>query len=132
MEKLIYGIHHIALKCRDYDQFEKTVKFYRDTLGIELVRSWGKGDSAGIMLDTGCGIIEIFASGAESSGTGAINHMAFCTKDTDGCIRAVNEAGYKITIEPSDIIIESKPPYPARIGFCTGPVGETIEFFCVK
>jgi glyoxylase I family protein len=35
-------------------------------------------------------------------------------------------------MEPKDIVIASEPPYPARIGFCIGPVGEEVEFFCVK
>ena len=37
-----------------------------------------------------------------------------------------------VTVEPKDICIPSNPPYPARIGFCIGPVGEEIEFFQEK
>jgi glyoxylase I family protein len=35
-------------------------------------------------------------------------------------------------MEPTDICIPSAAPYPARIGFCIGPVGEEIEFFQEK
>jgi len=35
-------------------------------------------------------------------------------------------------MEPTDVVIKSEIPYPARIAFCIGPVGETVEFFHVK
>ena len=53
---------------------------------------------------------------------------SFCSM-LDSVLRA---AGYKITMEPTDIVIGSTPPYPARIAFCIGPVGEELEFFCEK
>lgn len=40
---VITGIHHIALKCKGNEHFEKTVSFYRDILGLPAVRQWGKG-----------------------------------------------------------------------------------------
>ena len=50
---MIRGIHHVALKCRGEAEFEKTVAFYRDLLGMPVVRSWGAGTGRGIMLDCG-------------------------------------------------------------------------------
>ncbi len=128
----ITGIHHIALKCRGVAEFEKTVAFYRDVLGLPAARTWGEGEEAGIMLETGGGLLEIFANGTEETGVGAVRHFAFAVADTDACVAAVRAAGYPITMEPSDIAIPSSPPYPARIAFCRGPVGEEIEFFQVK
>lgn len=52
---MIHGIHHVALKCRGEAEFEKTVAFYRDLLGMPVVRSWGAGTGRGIMLDCGGG-----------------------------------------------------------------------------
>lgn len=128
----ITGIHHLALKCQGVDEFEKTVHFYRDILGLPTARSWGEGESAGIMLDTGAGLLEIFANAPDKLGMGAIRHMALETEDVDTCIEAVRAAGYTVKVEPSDIVIGSNPPYPARIAFCIGPVGEELEFFHVK
>lgn len=128
MGSLICGIHHVALKCDGTAEFEKTLDFYQNTLGLELVRSWGEGEGAGAMLSTGDGLLEIFASG-EKLPQGAIRHFALRTHRVDDCIQAVQNAGYPITIEPKDIVIASNPPFPARIAFCTGPVGEEIEFF---
>ena len=128
MGSLICGIHHVALKCDGTAEFEKTLHFYQDVLGLEPVRSWGEGENAGAMLSTGDGLLEIFASGKKLP-QGAIRHFALCTERVDDCVAAVRAAGYPITVEPKDIVIASNPPFPARIAFCTGPVGEEIEFF---
>ena len=131
MESLICGIHHVALKCDGTAEFEKTLHFYQNVLGLEPVRSWGEGENAGAMLSTGDGLLEIFASGKKLP-QGAIRHFALRTERVDDCIAAVRAAGYPITVEPKDIVIASNPPFPARIAFCTGPVGEEIEFFQEK
>ena len=128
----ITGIHHIALKACGLEDFDKMVTFYRDILGLPVVRSWGEGEGIGMMLDTGAGLLEIFANGENYPGQGALRHLAFDVEDTDACIEAVRAAGYEITMEPTDIVIASEIPYPARIGFCIGPVGEDVEFFQVK
>lgn len=128
MGSLICGIHHVALKCDGTAEFEKTLHFYQDVLGLEPVRSWGEGENAGAMLSTGDGLLEIFASGRKLP-QGAIRHFALRTERVDDCVAAVRAAGYPITVETKDIVIASNPPFPARIAFCTGPVGEEIEFF---
>ncbi len=127
---MITGIHHIALKCRGIEEFNRTVAFYRDLLGLPVAREWGNGTA--VMLDTGAGLLEIFANAEDEPSVGAVRHFALATDDVDACIAAVRAAGYKITVEPNDICIPSEPPYPARIAFCVGPIGEEIEFFCVK
>ncbi|MCQ2501353.1 MAG: VOC family protein [Lachnospiraceae bacterium] len=129
---LIKGTHHVALKCKSAEEFEKTILFYTKVLGLEIIRSWGEGDDAGIMLNTGNSILEIFAAGKVSDSTGSVHHFALATDDVDACVAAVREAGYPITTEPEDIVIPSTPGMPARIAFCIGPVGEEIEFFTEK
>ena len=128
----ISGVHHIALKACGLEAFQKTVAFYHEVLGMPIVRTWGEGNHSGAMVDTGAGILELFAEGENCPGQGAIRHFAFNVEDTDACVEAVRAAGYGITMEPTDIVIESDPPYPARIAFCIGPVGEEIEFFHEK
>ena len=128
MGSLIRGIHHVALKCGDTEAFEQTISFYRDILGLEVLRSWGQGTEAGAMLSTGHGLLEIFASG-EKLPQGVIRHFALATDRVDDCVAAVRTAGYPITVEPKDVVIQSQPPFPIRIAFCEGPMGEEIEFF---
>ena len=129
---MITGIHHVALKCVGMEHYNKTVAFYRDILGVPVAREWGEDEHLGIMLDTGSGMLEIFSDGNDIPGQGALRHIAFATDDTDACISAVRDAGYTVIEEPHDIVIPSAVPYPARIAFCIGPVGETVEFFCEK
>jgi glyoxylase I family protein len=129
---LIKGIHHIALKCCGAAEFEKTTAFYREVLGLPVARTWGEGTAAGMMLDTGSGIIEIFADGEGRLPQGAVRHFALLTDDVDACVEAVRKAGYPITDEPHDCTVPSNPPYELRIAFCIGPVGEEIEFFKIK
>ena len=128
----ICGIHHIALKCHGTSEFEKAVKFYSEILGMPVARAWGEGLGSGIMIDTGAGLLEIFADAEDYPEASIVRHYAFDVEDTDACVEAVRAAGYKVTMEPTDIVIPSDPPYPSRIAFCIGPVGEEIEFFHVK
>ena len=128
----VKGVHHIAIKCCGVEEFEKAVSFYKDIIGLKVARSWGEGENQGIMLDTGAGLFEIFANAEEKLPMGAFRHVALDVEDTDSLVEAVRKAGYQITMEPTDIVIGSNPPYPARIAFCIGPVGEEIEFFNVK
>ena len=63
MGKLIKGIHHVALKCMGQEEFDRTISFYKNVLGLEVLRTWGEGKGAGVMFSTGSGVIEIFANG---------------------------------------------------------------------
>lgn len=123
---LIHGIHHIALKCVGTEEYEKTVRFYHEILGMPVKRTW----ATGTMLDTGSGLMEIFNDGENHLPQGTIRHFALATSDVDGCVEAVRKEGFPITMEPKNIVIPAETPFPARIAFCTGVVGEEIEFFC--
>lgn len=129
---MVKGIHHIALKACGLQNFYELVRFYTEILDLKVVRSWGEGEGIGMMLDTGSGLLEIFANATDRPGEGALRHLAFEVESVDACINAVRAAGYEVTMEPRDIVIASNPPYPAKIAFCTGPVGESVEFFEVK
>ncbi|MBQ8742119.1 MAG: VOC family protein [Clostridia bacterium] len=132
MAPKITGIHHIALKARGTENYRQMFEFYHEILGLPIVRTWGEGEGSGAMLDTGAGMLEIFANAPDRLGEGALRHIAFAVEDVDACIEAVRKAGYTVTMEPRDIVIASEPPFPARIAFCTGPVGEDVEFFTEK
>lgn len=126
--KLIKGIHHVKFNCRTEEIFKKTCEFYGTLLELPVIREW----DAGIMFDTGAGLLEIFHVPGEVLNKGILEHIAFATDDVDGCVESVRACGYEITIDPKDIVIPSAKPFPARIAFCIGPVGEEVEFFCEK
>ena len=128
----VKGIHHIAIKAKGLEEFDRTIDFYSNLLGMPVVREWGEGIKKGVMVDTGAGLLEIFANGDDIPPTSLLRHIAFEVENTDACVERVRNAGYKITMEPNDIVIGSVPPLPARIAFCIGPVGEEVEFFELK
>ena len=128
--KNIIGIHHVCLKAKGKEAFDTTVAFYRDILGLTVAKEWGRTpDDRAVMLDTGAGYIEIFSNAPDVLGGGTIRHIALDVTDTDAVISVVRAAGYKITMEPTDIVIPSSEPCPARIAFFIGPLGEEIEIF---
>lgn len=130
MKRLTKGVHHIAIKCRGREQFEKTMHFYHTLLGMEIVREWSTPEGLPCaMVNIGGSMMEIFSNAPDVLPQGTLRHLALATDCVDECVVAVREAGYQITMEPTDICIQSNPPYPARIAFCIGPVGEEIEFF---
>ena len=125
---MITGIHHVSLKCGTAEEFKKAKDFYLDVLGFSVVREWPEG----IMIDSGSGLLEIFSNGPGVKSKGAVRHIAFAADDVDGVIEKVKAAGYEVFIEPNDIVIRSDPPFPARMAFCYGPLGEELEFFQEK
>lgn len=124
----IHGIHHIALKYEGEAAFEKALAFYHGLLGFPLLRRWGEGSASVAMLDTGSGLLELFANSPGLS-HGIINHIAFQVESVEKAIEAVGQAGYEILVEPKDQLFPSSPPYPVRLAFCIGPGGEKVEFF---
>ena len=84
------------------------------------------------MIDTGNGFIEIFCNGEGERAKGAIRHVALLTDHVDELSDQIKMAGYEVFVEPTDVVIGSAPPYPIRMAFCTGPLGEEIELFCER
>ena len=125
---MIKGIHHISMKCGNEEELARVKEFYLDILGLSVWREW----SEGIMIDTGNGLIEIFCNGEEERKRGAIRHVALPTDQVDELCTQIKQAGYDVFVEPKDTVINSSPPYPIRIAFCIGPLGEEIELFCER
>ena len=132
MRPKIVGIHHIALKAKGEAAYARLIEFYNGILGMPIVREWDCNGGKAAMVDTGAGLLELFSTAPDELGMGALRPLAFAVEDTDACIEAVRAAGYTVTMEPTDIVIGSNPPYPARIAFCIGAVGEEVEFFAEK
>ena len=125
---MIKGIHHISMKCGTPEELSRVKEFYISLLGLKICREWPQG----IMIDTGNGLIEVFTNAEGEHRVGAIRHVALLTDDVDGIVTKVRVAGYEVIVEPDDRLIESDPPYPIRMAFCIGPLGEQVEFFCEK
>ena len=122
---MIKGIHHISMKCGTAEELAKVREFYIELLGMKIIREWAEG----MMIDTGNGLLEIFTNAVGTHTLGAIRHLALLTDDVDEIAAKIKAAGYDLFIEPNDKIIPSDPPYPIRMAFCYGPLGEQVEFY---
>lgn len=125
-DSLLQGIHHIAIRAAD---FEKSLAFYTEGLGMTIAMTWGEGDGRAAMLDCGGGCVELFAGGAGEKPEGVWLHLAFNCTDPDAAFARALAAGAREQKPPFDITITATPPQPVRLAFVIGPDGEILEFF---
>jgi glyoxylase I family protein len=125
---LVTGIHHVSIRTTD---FERSIAFYTEGLGMQVVLRWGEGDGRAAMLDAGNeNYVELFAGGAaDPAPDKRMLHLALRTDDVDAALAAAVQAGAVTTIEPEDVVIPGQPAEATvRIAFCTGLDNEVIEF----
>jgi len=122
------GTHHIAVASADFD---RSVKFYTEGLGMAPVAFWGEGSGRAALLDIGDGThVEIFANGtAQTQENAKLVHFAIKTTDPDKAFEAALAAGAREQTAPFSTAIPCEPPMPVRIAFVRGPDGEVLEFF---
>lgn len=70
--------------------------------------------------------------GTKSVGEGCIRHFAFETDHVDKIVEKVRNAGYKVSVEPKDVDMQTDPVSPIRVAFVERPLHESIELFCEK
>lgn len=125
----ISGFHHLAVKAHDFDA---SLKFYIEGIGLTQAISWGEGESRAAMLSAGNGnFIELFAGGQkEQPAESVLLHFALRTNDCAAAFKRAVAAGAQVHMAPQDVTIASQPaPVSVCIAFVKGPDGELIEFF---
>ena len=120
----VKGLNHVSLKVPGV-KFEETIAFYRDVLGLRLVRLQ---DNAAF-LSCGNTVVEILDGGEDSVRGGALEHIAFDVEDVDGMTEQCKAAGRPVTMQPKVHVFPGKDPYRVYIAFIQGPAGEEVEFF---
>lgn len=100
---LIKGIHHAALRCSGEEEMNRTASFYCDILGMQMVREWGIGCYSACMIDTGNGLLELFANAEPGRRPGQVDHIALATDDVDNCVAVCREQGLVVVQEPGDV-----------------------------
>ena len=122
------GSHHLAVAAADFD---KSMAFYTEGLGMRPVAAWGEGDKRAALLDIGDGShVELFANGtAQAQCCEKFIHFAIRTTDPDAAFANAIAAGAKEKMPPTTLDIPADPPLPVRIAFVYGPDGEVLEFF---
>ncbi len=127
------GTHHIAIQTQDFD---KSVTFYTDVMGMEKVVQFGSTERRAALLDIGDGShMDLFEATADSpkSADEVINntviHFAFTTTDIESAVKRVRDAGMEITTEIKTLDIGH---LNITIAFFKGPSGEIVDFFQVN
>lgn len=70
--------------------------------------------------------------GTKSVGEGCIRHFAFATDHVDEIVERVRNTGYKVSVEPKDVVMKTDPVSPIRVDFIESLLHESIELFCEK
>jgi glyoxylase I family protein len=124
----VNGFHHVAIRVKDFDE---TVRFYKEGLGLKERLAWGEGDGRAILLDAGNdNCVEIFAGGKSAPVEGNIMHFALRTGDCDAALKRAQAAGATVTREPRTVELAARTgPASIRVAFVRSPGGESVEFF---
>ena len=123
------GFHHIAVKAKNY---EESMKFYTEGLGMKFMTQWGEGDERIAMLDMGNGdIVELFAGGNDKESIDPkYIHFAMKVDDVDAAYEAALKAGAVSKTAPLVAPLDSAPvKLTLNCAFVYGPAGEELEFF---
>ena len=121
------GMGHIALNTGN---FNESLKFYKDILGLEEERTtdWGEFKMTSLLMPDG-GSLEIFDYGmrferAPSQSSVGYRHVAFLVEDVDEWYRKLVENGIETRGEPMEL------PVLGIKGFiCIDPDGMDIEIY---
>lgn len=123
------GFHHVAVMAKD---FEESMKFYTEGLGMKFMTQWGEGDERIAMLDMGNGdIVELFAGGNDRETVDPkYIHFAMLVDDVDAAYETAIKAGAKSKTAPLVAPLDSAPiKLTLNCAFVYGPAGEELEFF---
>lgn len=114
------GQFRFLFTAADYDE---VVGFYRDTMGLDVVRSWDDDGRGTILAASGTGQIEIF-DGPSPADLGEVQ-LAWEVDDIDGTHQRLTESGVGCDVAPTD------RPWGHRNASYRAPQGLTITLFTV-
>ncbi|KGE12423.1 VOC family protein [Sphingobacterium deserti] len=128
MSLKLKGVHHIAIICKDYT---RSLFFYRDILGLELLSETYRADRESYKADLGLDgkyVIELFSfpappdrpSHPEAAG---LRHLAFAVDDVAHTMKSLEEFGIVCEAIRIDSLTEKK------FTFTADPDNLPIEFY---
>ena len=80
--------------------FERSLRFYSDTLRLHVYREWGSGSTRGVVFFLGGGFLEL--SGSSHAGTSESVGLWLQVRDVDAVGHELEEAGVDIIELPTD------------------------------
>ena len=87
----------ILLRPRDFD---RSLRFYRDVLGLHVYREWGGGTARGVVFFLGGGFLELSRQASERPSDTL--QIWFEVRDVDAVHRQLAGAGLTIDEPPDD------------------------------
>ena len=136
---IVKTLHHINLRPSRED-YDKTIKFYCEDLGMKTVNSWqkdrGEFISRNCYIDTGCGVLmEVCETAVENKKAGPIQHFALAVDDCNAVMTQLKEKGYVVANSKGQAsetltidVAVGDPVIKCRTGFVLSPSGELVEF----
>src|SRR5690606_27829531 len=109
---------------------DRTIAFYCGLLGLRLVLRKSQAGGELAFLDTGSGMLEIFARpGAQRAvdvpaGTAGIRHLTFAVDDVVATVARLEAVGVEITERPREA---HNRELIRRVAFCRDPDGLQVE-----
>ena len=80
--------------------FERSLRFYAETLGLHIYREWGSGSTRGVVFFLGGGFLEL--SGTSDAPTSEKVSLWFQVRDVDAVGEELEDAGVDIVEAPVD------------------------------
>jgi predicted enzyme related to lactoylglutathione lyase len=80
--------------------FERSFRFYAESLGLHVYREWGSGTATGVVFFLGGGFLEL--SGSSHTGTSESVGLWLQARDVDAVGCELEEAGVDILELPTD------------------------------
>lgn len=137
----ISGIHHIAIRAKDFDA---TVRFYTKVLHFHVRHTWSLPQyqlKAAVMLKSADGgtFIEVFDNDADIAAQGrraalgeepvqgALLHLCLSVDNAKAAYEAALAAGATSCVKPATLFL-GNPPLEVHNALVYSPNGEVIEF----
>jgi catechol 2,3-dioxygenase-like lactoylglutathione lyase family enzyme len=80
--------------------FERSFRFYAETLGLHVYREWGSGPNRGVVFFLGGGFLEL--SGSSDASSSEKVSLWLQVRDVDAVGRELEDAGVEIVEAPVD------------------------------
>jgi predicted enzyme related to lactoylglutathione lyase len=80
--------------------FERSYRFYAESLGLHVYREWGSGSTRGVVFFLGGGFLEL--SGSSPTGASGNVSLWLQVREVDAVGHELEEAGVEIIEPPTD------------------------------